>query len=145
MIDLSKLNTGRDHAICHIHKIEKKYNASWVGQLPLKTKDGSWSVDNCGDVYYQENPPNGYSNYFALIMQYGTLYITSGLSGVEGIINGIIADNGEIIYSRYRHDYRESEDGSVFIDGGRDYVKFSSSNKLVQLKIIDGKFYECKN
>ncbi len=63
--------------------------------------------------------------------------ITNAITATETIITGIKAQNGEIIYSRYRHDYRESKDGSVFIDGGRDYTRHSGG-ELVELKIING-------
>lgn len=137
------VNTGREDAICDISKIEEKYKAKWVGQLCLRTKDGGWHGDDCGDVYYQETPPvDGYSKYFALIVQFGALYITSGASAVEGVIDAVEADNSEVIYSRYRHDYRTSKDGSVFIDGGRDYVRCSLHGRKFQMKIIDGEFFE---
>ena len=134
------INTGRADAICDIDKVEAKYNAKWVGQLPLHTIGNGWSEDSCGDVYYQETPPiEGYSNYFALIFQRGSLYITSGATAVVGIINGVKAKDGEIIYSRYRHDYHTSADGSVFVDGGRDYLK-TNAVKSVELTSVDGEW-----
>jgi outer membrane protein assembly factor BamB len=87
----------------------------------------------------------GYSKYFALIIQNGSAYITSGASAVDGIITGIVADDGEIIYSRYRHDYRTSTDGTVFIDGGRDYVRCGRGGRCVSLKIVDGEFYQLED
>lgn len=130
------INTGRADAICDIAKIEARYtDAKWVGQLPLRTKGGGWSADSCADVYWQPVAFPGGSNYFGLIYQSGSLYIVNALSGTEGTFTGIVADNGEIIYSRYRHDYRVSNDGTVFIDGGRDYVKASSGRKLIELRI----------
>ncbi len=138
------INTGRADAICDIDKIEKKYKATWVGQLSLKTTSGNWTTDNCGDVYYQEYPlHDGFSKYFALVIQQGDLFITSGASAVEGIITAVEADDGEIIYSRYTHDYRCSQDDSVFIDGGRSYVRTGVGYKLHHLKIVDGKFVKC--
>lgn len=141
------INTGRSDAICDIAKVEAKYNAKWVGQLALRTAGNGWSSDSCGDVYYQETPPEGYSKYLALLFQFGSLYITSGASAVEGIISGVEANDGEIIYSRYRHDYRTSTDGSVFVDGGRDYLKTGNNSKIVELVIVDGvmKKYEPEN
>ena len=135
------VNRGDADVIANIAKVEEKYNAKFVGQLCLKTSDGMWAGDSCGDVYYQETPPvEGYSHYFALIMQRGSLYITSGASAVEGTISGVVADDSEIIYSRYRHDYRTSKDGSCFIDGGRDYTK--TNRNTIGLKIIDGEWYQ---
>lgn len=135
------VNTGRDNSIFNIEKVEKQYDAHYVGQFCLKDKFGGWA-NSLADVFWQKTPPiEGYSNYFALFQRGSEIYITSGASAVEGVIFGIRADDGEIIYSRYRHDYRSSKDGSVFIDGGRDYVR-ASSNKYLQLKVVDGEFYE---
>lgn len=142
MKKLTTVNTGRSDVICDIAKVEEKYNAKFVGQLCLRTKSGGWQGDDCGDVYYQATPPvEGYSNYFALVNQGGSLYITSGASAVEGEISGVRADDGEIVYSRYRHDMRHSTDQSVWIDGGRDYVR-TGPRVLVQLKIVDGEWFE---
>ena len=139
------INTGRPDAMCDIAYVEKKYKASWVGQLPLRTKDGQWSTMPA-DIYWQETPPvEGYSNYFALFINQGVLYITSGAAAVEGTFNAVVADNGEVIYSRCRHDYRESTDGSVTVDGGRDYCRTSAKSlatNFIQLKIVDGQWVE---
>lgn len=142
------VNNGQADVIANIAKVEEKYNAKFVGQLCLRVAGGGWHGDDCGDVYYQATPPvEGYSNYFALIIQNGSLYITSGASAVEGTISGVVADDGEIIYSRYRHDMRYSTDKSVFIDGGRDYVKTNvgGHGRSVALKIVDGEWYQLED
>jgi hypothetical protein len=145
MKKLTTVNNGRADAKFSIEAVEKKYNAKFVGQFCLRTRGGGWHGDDCADVYYQETPPvAGYSNYFGLIVQNGTTYITSGASGVEGIINCVQADDGEIIYSRFRHDYRVSTDKSVFIDGGRDYVHGGLHGKYFAMKVVDGEFYEAE-
>lgn len=139
----AEVNNGREDSIFKIPEVEAKYNAKYVGQLALRTANGYWSEDSPGEVFYQEKPPvEGYSNYFALINRNGTIYITSGASAVEGVIDGIVAKNGEIIYSRYRHDMRFSTDKSVWIDGGRDYIRSAGVVHLVYLKIIDGKWFQ---
>lgn len=133
------INTGQADAICDIAKVETKYAANWVGQLSLRTRDGNWS-ETPADVYWQAKPPiEGYSNYFALIYKFGSLYITSGESAVAGTFSAVVADDGEVIYSRYQHDYRTSTDGSVFIDGGRNYCRTNITN-AIQLKIVDGQW-----
>ena len=144
MKKLTTVNIGLSDVRFKIDVIEKKYNAKFVGQFCLKTKTGGWHGDDCADVYYQETPPvEGYSKYFGLIMQGGSAYITSGASGVEGLIDAVEADDGTIWYSRYRHDMRYSADGSVFIDGGRDYVRGGMHGRyLLLMKVIDGEFYE---
>ena len=143
MKKLTTVNTGRNGTMFDIAIVEAQYNAKFVGQLCLRVQQGGWHGDEFGEVYWQETPPvKGYSHYFALIRQNGTTYITSGASAVEGIIDGILADDGEIVYSRYRHDMRYSTDKSVWIDGGRDYVRTSVGRRAVPMIIVDGEFYE---
>lgn len=137
-MDLSKLNTRRENCPFKIDAVEKKYNATYVAELCLKF-NGSW-VNSPAYVFYQEKPPvEDYSHYFALIIKPSGAFITSGASAVEGTIWAVEADDGEIIYSSYRHDYHQSKDKSVIIDGGRDYIK-SSTNKVIGLEIKEGKF-----
>jgi hypothetical protein len=135
-----KINNGREDCVVTekgIEYFEKKYNAQYIADLCLKTVDGSWA-NQPSAIFYQKTPPQpGYSNYFGVIVRDSQTYITSGQSAVEGTITGIEADDGEVIFSRYRHDFRESKDKSVFIDGGRDYVKANNPSRLVEIK-IDG-------
>lgn len=63
----------------------------------------------------------------------------NALSAVENDIAGIVAKNGDVIYSRYRHDYRMSPDNSVMIDGGRDYTKNNGGGPIVTLRIVKDK------
>lgn len=130
-----------------VEQVERKYNATFVGDFCVKGRNGDY-VTTTAAVFWQETPPDpSYSNYFALIIQLGDLYITSGASAVEKPIDAVVAKDGEIVYSRHRHDYRTSGDGSVTVDGGRDYVRLigdSSINaKRVQL-VFDGPNIEVK-
>lgn len=137
----NKINNGRDECIIGekgIAHFEKEYNATYVADLCLKDKYGVWA-DEPSAVFYQETPPvPGYSHYFAIIVRGRQTFITSGESAVAEPIVGIQADDGEVIFSRYRHDYRTSKDGSVFIDGGRDYTKCNNPGRLVEIRIVDG-------
>tara|TARA_R110000868_G_C10515850_1_gene732604 strand:- start:8 stop:487 length:480 start_codon:yes stop_codon:yes gene_type:complete len=137
------VNNGRADCVVKIETVEKKYNAKYVGQLCLKTKDGSWA-ESPAEIFWQPTPPAGYSNYLGLIIQGGTLYITSGAAAVEPVISGAIAADGEIIYSRYRHDYRTSKDGTIWIDGGRDYTR-GGIGQYIQLKIVNGEWFQLED
>ena len=99
-------------------------------------------------AFYQHDEllvPEGGSQYFGIYHQSDPLgiyprfpYICNAISAAQTTIVGVIADNGEVIYSRYRHDMRESEDKSVWIDGGRDYTRYNGSATLVDLNIHEG-------
>ena len=125
-----------------IAKIENMYNAKYVFESCLKTKDGGWSNFPAAIFYTEEKHPQG-SNYFALYEDRGTrltkgprFMITDGISATKEFIGLRIGD--DIIYSRYRHDYREL--GEAMIDGGRDYVRYNPEvGKLVKLQVTKDK------
>jgi len=129
--------TGIDEYFC------KKYNASYLGIFCLKTYEGAWSESICG-VYYVDNPDTskGHTNYFAISFL-GVLdvraFISKGDSAFEDGLTGIVSEEGEVLISKYRHDYRKfKRDGDVFIDGGRDYTR--SNTTTIDISVVDGKF-----
>lgn len=128
----------------NIEKCEAHYNAKFVGDFCIKGKHG-WLNTPCA-IFYQPNPPLDYSNYMALTVdEYDRLLIMSGLTAVEEPIPAVkCLSTGEVIWSRYRNDMRWSKDGSVAIDGGRDYSKIGGSRgsyEIVELIIKDGEVF----
>ncbi len=124
-----------------IAKIEEIKNAKYVCETCLRGTDGGWANRPVAIFYGEEEHPVSKSRYFGIYIDMDDrIMITNGQSAVDEPIQGVIADNGDIIYSRYRHDFRRSPDGSVFIDGGRDYFRGSvlSQDRYVTMKIIDG-------
>ena len=124
-----------------IKKIEEMKNAKYVCETCLRNVDGGWANQPVAIFYGAEEHPVSKSRYFGLyVYMQDRVMITNGQSAVDEPIQGIIADDGEIIYSRYRHDFRRSKDGSVFIDGGRDYIRSSvlPEDRHVTLRIVDG-------
>lgn len=106
-----------------VEKVEKKYNATFVGDFCIKDRNGEYTTQTVA-IFWQETPPvQGYSHYLGLLWRDDTLMITSGETAFDSPITALVASNGEIVYSRHRHDFRTSKDGSVTIDGGRDYVR----------------------
>jgi hypothetical protein len=134
--------------------IEEKNNARYVCETAIKNISGQWSEQPVA-VFWNKDPANipagGSSPWFGMFHRFASwqeyedppreplLYITNAISVIGETIQGIIADNGDVIYSRYRHDYRHSPDGSVWIDGGRDYTRTGPCpNGMVDLQIIEG-------
>lgn len=122
-----------------IEEVESRMNCTFVGDFCIKDRRGQF-VEQTVAIFWQETPPQeGYSNYFALFVRDGKVYITSGETAFDSPIYGIVARNGEIVYSRHRWDCRSSSDGSVMIDGGRDYMRLvgdtSISAQQVELKV----------
>jgi hypothetical protein len=136
-------NGNSEYQHINVDVISDKFGAIFIGDFSIKTKTGAWSALPVA-VFYQPNPALhlGHTHYFG-IFNTGGLYqpefvITDASSAFSEPILGIVADDGEVIFSRSRHDFRTSKDGSVSIDGGREYIKYNSlsSAQLVNL-IID--------
>jgi hypothetical protein len=152
-----KSTEGYHFSIDGIKKIEDYYGGRFVGSFCTKRTDGSWN-DEPVDVFYQPNPDfsKGHTHYFGMFRNSltGHVMITNAISAFEHPMLGAIADDGEVIVSGYRHDYRRSKDGTVFIDGGRDYTRYgricvnsdvdSVRTKLVQVKVVDGNLVAIK-
>lgn len=126
----------------YIAECEKKYNATYMGYFSLKTKRGGWS-DRPVEVFYQPEPDvaSGHSHYFGLFTDDTGLYITNAISAFEEPMIGMVARSGEIVISRYAHDYRQV--GDQFIDGGRDYTRLGGTPipETVQITVKEDQFY----
>lgn len=116
-----------------------------------KTKSAKYVIDTekegfpCAVFYGDEAHPVSNSRYFILYTTassaFGSkLWIADGSFIEDQEIVGVIADDSEVIFSRYRHDYRTSTDGSVFIDGGRAYTR-SNTDNFVTIKIKYGEVW----
>jgi hypothetical protein len=71
------------------------------------------------------------------ISERGDLMISNAESAFSEPIAGVLTEDGEVIVSRFRHDY-VTKDGQV-IDGGRDYTR-SSGGKFVEVTVKNGEF-----
>lgn len=127
------------------YKINPEHKDKFVGAFPAKLKSGAYTQMHF-PVFYQENPDTakGHLPYYMYIIQNHMTYITGAMHIPELDIHCIRAKNGEIIYSRSLHDYRQSEDASCAIDGGFDYLRttYEPDYKPDQLivKVKDGEF-----
>jgi hypothetical protein len=125
-----------------IEAIESFYEAKYVMETCIKNNNDNWT-NFPSAIFYTETPHPRGSNYFALYRSHNSpgLMITDGLSAVDGVeFTGVESEDGDIIYSRFRHDYRETRSGA-FIDGGRDYTRYGGSDnvKLVKFKVVKDK------
>ena len=113
----------------------------------LKDVYGNWANFPVAIFYTEKVHPEG-SNYFGMYLtEDKTLMITNGIKATEQPFSGVMAKNGDVIYSRYRHDHRTSDDGSVFVDGGRDYFRSGvyAKEQYVSLRVNKDKLEAFKN
>lgn len=129
-----------------IRKIEEKYDAKYMGYWCTQRPGGGWN-ESPVDVFYVENPDTskGHTNYFGMFVKTdpysgestGSVYITEASTAFKDPISGIVTDDGEVIVSRYRHDYVEKN--GYMIDGGRDYTR-SSMHPTVMVTVNADQF-----
>lgn len=101
--------------------IEKKYNAKYIYETELQS-DGP-----VGAIFYQENPPGNYSNWFALYYNLDkVLMITSAAEIIKTPVKAIKVGDDDWIYSHYTHHFCEKN--GIAIDGGRSYTRLVGSN-----------------
>lgn len=135
-----KINTDCSFIKDEMIKVfEKEYNAKYVLETCLKYKDGGW-VNSPAAIFYTEKAHPKGSNYFAVYYDGSTLMITDGLPAIKDVIFFGLEAEGEVVYSRYRHDNREGKNGA-FVDGGRDYFRYGGDNfndyNIVKFKVVE--------
>jgi len=128
-----------------ITHIEKERKAQYL----LETE---YCGNQCAVFYGNTIHPVSKSRYFATFWtkdQHKWRDVPAFIDGswIEDItFAAVIADNGDVIYSRHRQDYRQSDDGSVYIGGGRDYIK-TNTLRTCKLTVFKGRveYWEPEN
>ena len=104
-----------------IELIEYKYNAKYLIDSCLKTKRGYYADQPVAFFYTPEKHSNG-SNFFGIYFSNEKFMITDGHDIVNQKIIGIANEDGEVIHSRYVHDFVTHK--GLSIDGGLEYNSF---------------------
>jgi hypothetical protein len=128
-----------------IKKIEP--NAHYVADLAIKGKVGGWTSVPVA-VFYTPQPREGYSNHYFGVFEdrkYNKLSFCDATSAAAHAWNGL-ERNGEVIFSRWVHDFRTFKNGGPFVDGGPEYLRIVYDHeelkqcKKVKLHLVDGVF-----
>lgn len=127
----------------NIKVIEKEYNAKYVLETDLLGKDqysgATFWLNRPAAIFYTDKAHPRGSNYFALYFDGSSLMITDGLHSVKDVVFSGIEAEGEVVYSRYRHDFRRGKNGA-YVDGGRDYFKYGGDRfddyNIVKFKVV---------
>jgi len=128
----------------NIEYAEKKYNAKYIGDFCVKDNYGSWS-EKPASIFYTENPDTskGHTHYFGLFCTYkinelgkseiDKVLILKGDSAFETPFIGLQTKKGDILISCFRHHFNGTSE--EFIDGGRDYQRYSTPAKFVKVEV----------
>ena len=122
----------------HIKDIEDKYAAKYVFEACIKDAKGKWLNFPTAIFYTDKAHPEG-SNYFAMFMLNGNPMIADGITAVEDVVYTGLETEDQVVYSRYRHDFRSLNNGA-YIDGGRDYFRYGGDSyndyNVVRFKVV---------
>ena len=123
------------YPITNIKKVEELYSEK--DGVPVKHVCTTEFGDSIVDVFYRDTPHPKFGNrYFAVLFRDNVPYIANA-DEVEKLTFGMVQnDDGDMEYSRSRHDYKEFKNGNM-IDGGRDYIR--SSGKVFVYVVRNGK------
>ena len=106
----------------YISKIEKKYNCRYVTEWNTLTADGKPTPQPRLIFWSDQAHPEG-SNWMGMYEQDPYYYVCDGITASQLPIWCMVSDSKQVLFSKYRHDFRSSHDGSVSVDGGREYTR----------------------
>ena len=119
----------------------------YVGDFAVRSSKGLWSSIPVA-VFYTPKPREGYTNhYFGVYksqarLDMPTWMICDATSVATHLWHGLEM-KGEVIFSRWRHDFRTFSFSGPCVDGGPDYTRvvgLTNLAKNVSLRLVDGIF-----
>jgi hypothetical protein len=123
--------------------IEKHYNATYVVDACLKNINGAW-VNFPAAIFHTETAHPQGSNYMAMYWSENDGWmVTNGFEAVQGVFHGIVFDDGELVHSRFRHDYFVHREAMA--DGARDYHRTNTcpqGSRHIKFKVDGAKLVE---
>jgi hypothetical protein len=115
-------NTPRQYKLdqSNIEKIEKDRNCRFVCEWNVKQDDKI--LNDPMLIFWSDIPHPQGSNWMALFY-YNDWFVRDGITASQLPIECVVSNDKQVLFSKSRHDFRSSNDGSVSVDGGRDYTR----------------------
>jgi len=105
-----------------IRKIEKLRSCRYVCEWNT-TDDRGQAHENPVLLFWNDVAHPQGSNWMGLFRSNKEWYVKDGITASRLPINCAVSNDKQVLFSKYRHDFRSSRDGSVTVDGGRDYTR----------------------
>lgn len=106
----------------NIKKIEQSRNCHYVCEWYTNTSDGKKVMDVAA-IFWTDTPHPRGSNWLGLYRANGDWMVKDGITASQIPIRCVVSNDKQLVFSKGRHDFRGTKDGSVAIDGGRDYTR----------------------
>lgn len=135
-----RITLGKPHHVLDHAAVEALHRARYITDLTVWVGSGEWTDEPLA-VFWVADPAAGASHYLGILPERraGILRTNDAASVADGFWLGRMADDGEVIFSRWRHDWRQSQDGSCWVDGGRDYGR-GGGGKRIRLRLVRSEF-----
>ena len=127
----------KHYPITNTTKVEELYSEQ--DGVPVIHVCSTEFNDVIADIFYRDTPHPVFGNrYFAIYFRGDNdIPYIANADSIENLTFGMVEnDNGQLEYSKSRHDYKSFDNGNM-IDGGRDYIR--SSGKVKVFTVRDGK------
>ena len=107
-----------------IEKVEKSRNCRYVCEWNVM-ENGKVFTEKPMVIFWNDTPHPQGSNWMALFRHTtsGDWYVRNGITASQLPIECMVSDSKQVLFSKSRHDFRQSNDRSVSVDGGRDYTR----------------------
>lgn len=143
-----QINMGEPYWLFDRSQVRRlEADALYVGDFAVRSSKGLWSSIPVA-VFFTPSPREGRTNnYFGVYksqarLDMPTWMICDATSVADHTWEGLEM-KGEVIFSRWRHDFRCFSFGGPCVDGGPDYLRvvgLTNLAKRVSLRLVDGMF-----
>lgn len=106
-----------------IENVEKSRNCHYVCEWNV-IQDGK-IIEQPMVIFWCDKAHDKGSNWMAMFRDSidNNWYVRDGITASQLPIQCMVSDSKQVLFSKFRHDFRSSHDGSVSVDGGRDYTR----------------------
>jgi hypothetical protein len=143
-----QINMGEPYWLFDRSQVRRlEADALYVGDFAVRSSKGLWSSVPVA-VFYTPKPREGYTNHYFGVYKsqvrhdMPTWMICDATSVATHLWHGLEM-KGEVIFSRWRHDFRCFSFGGPYVVGGVDYTRvvgLTNLAKNVSLRLVDGIF-----
>ncbi|MCW8088420.1 hypothetical protein [Sabulicella glaciei] len=121
--------------------VEARRGARYIADLTIRVENGEWPNEPLA-VFWVPEPVRNESHYLGVLpdRRTGELRFHDASSAAEGTWLGRMADDREVIFSRWRLDWRQSQDGSCWVDGERNYGRGGGGGMRLLLRLVGPTF-----
>lgn len=121
-----------------IGMVEQEYNCRYVCEWNTINKADKTN-DSPIALFWQEVPHPRGSNWMGMFLKGKEVYVCDGESASRLPIMGYVSNSNQVLFSKHRHDFRQSNDGSVTVDGGREYTRILGNVRCQQVWLLPQK------